>query len=195
VSIQSNLAESRAPYWKVPIARAIPALLVAVIVTFTSNHSSQVGLTVFGAYASFSGLIIAALSILLLADKPAQRLFVAQGAIGLIVGVGALIFADGGIAFLLYLMTIYAAITGFLELYSGLRARGSMLAKDWIAVGGFTALLAIVFLIIPPDLVLAIGLFGVYAVIVGVYLVIAGFSLKWSPQPSFSAPSTRETMS
>ena len=64
----------------------------------------------------------------------------------------------GGLPFLLYLVSVWAAVTGFVELFAGLRARGrTPAARDWIAVGGFTALLAIVFLLLPPDAVTAVG--------------------------------------
>ena len=56
-------------------------------------------------------------------------------------------------------------------------------ARDSIAVGGFTAVLAIVFLVFPLDAVTAVGLLGGYFVIVGVYFVIGGFSLKWAAAP------------
>ena len=59
-------------------------------------------------------------------------------------------------------------------------------ARDWIAVGALTALLAIVFLLLPPDAVTAVGLLGGYLVIVGVYLIIGGFSLKWAAAPAES---------
>jgi uncharacterized membrane protein HdeD (DUF308 family) len=85
-------------------------------------------------------------------------------------------------------VSVWAALTGFCELYCGIRTRTqSAAARDWLLVGGLTAVLAIVFLLIPADAVLAVGLFGAYAVIVGVYLGIGAFSLKWGtqhPQPS-----------
>ena len=59
-------------------------------------------------------------------------------------------------------------------------------ARDWIAVGALTALLAIVFLLLPPDAVTAVGLLCGYLVIVGVYLIIGGFSLKWAAAPAES---------
>ena len=73
-----------------------------------------------------------------------------------------------------------AAVTGLLELVAGLRRRGDASRRDWMIVGGLTVVLAIVMLLIPADPVLAVGLLGAYAVIIGVYLAIAGLSLRWS---------------
>ena len=88
-------------------------------------------------------------------------------------------------------MSVRAAVTGIVELFAGLRARGrTSAARDWIAVGGFTAVLAIVFLVFPLDAVTAVGLLGGYFVIVGVYLTIGGFSLKWAAAPESAASGT-----
>ena len=43
------------------------------------------------------------------------------------------------------------------------------------------------FLLLPPDSVTAVGLLGGYLVILGVYLVIGGFSLKWAAAPRADA--------
>ena len=104
-----------------------------------------------------------------------------------VAGLLALTVPGGGLPFLLYLVSVWAAVTGFVELFAGLRARGKVAAaRDWIAVGALTALLAIVFLLLPPDAVTAVGLLGGYLVIVGVYLIIGGFSLKWAAAPAES---------
>lgn len=177
------IAQKPSGYWAVPVARAVVALVAAGVVTFTANHSATFGLVVFGAYAILEGLLVGILSLRTVADRTVRRLFVAQGVIGLIAGVLALALSSSGLGLFLYLVSVWAALTGFLELYCGLRSRSKdAAARDWIIVGAFTAVLAIVFLLIPSDSVLAVGLFGAYAVIVGVYLAIGGFSLKWAGQ-------------
>ena len=183
------IAPKSSGYWAVPIARAVVALVAAGVVTFNSNHSATFGLVVFGAYAVVGGLLVGILSWRSVADRTVRRLFVAQGVIGVIAGVLALALSTSGLGLFLYLVSVWAALTGFLELYCGLRSRSKdPSSRDWIIVGAFTAVLALVFLLIPSDSVLAVGLFGAYAVIVGVYLAIGGFSLKWAAQH----PSTTE---
>jgi uncharacterized membrane protein HdeD (DUF308 family) len=171
----------------VPLGRAIVALIVAAVITFNANHSAMVGLITFGAYALVAGVIMAVGS-RYVADRVARRLLLAQGIFSIIAGVVALILNGAGLGVFLYTVSVWAALTGFCELYCGIRTRTqSAAARDWLLVGGLTAVLAIVFLLIPTDAVLAVGLFGAYAVIVGVYLGIGAFSLKWGtqhPQPS-----------
>lgn len=170
----------RPHYWVVPVVRGLLAIVPAAVITFSQDHSADLGLVVFGVWAVVSGLVVGALSLRLLGGRGIRSLFAITAVVTVAAGLLALA-VPGGLPFLLYLVSVWAAVTGFVELYAGLRSRGrSAVARDWIAVGAFTALLALVFLLLPPDAVTAVGLLGGYLVIVGVFLVIGGLSLKWA---------------
>lgn len=169
-------------YWTVPLARAVLALVPAIVITFNADHSALFGLLVFGVFAIVNGIVTAGLSWRTVTDPRDRTLFVVQGVVGVVAGVLALIFHAGGLGFFLYLVTVWAAITGVLELYSGIRVRGRhAVTRDWLIVGAFTAILALTFLLLPPHAVVSVGLLGAYLVILGVYLVIAGLTLAWAP--------------
>ncbi|WP_067882638.1 HdeD family acid-resistance protein [Agromyces aureus] len=175
-----DAAPERARYWVAPVVRGLLALVPAAVITFSPNHSAAFGLVVFGAWAVASGLVVGALSLRLIEDRGIRSIFAITAVVTVVAGLLALT-VPGGLPFLLFLVSAWAAVTGFLELYAGLRGRGrTPAARDWIAAGGFTAILAIVFLLLPPDTVTAVGLIGGYLVILGVYLLIGGFSLKWA---------------
>lgn len=179
-----DAAPERTPFWVVPVVRGLLALVPAAVITFSPNHSPDLGLLVFGAWAIASGLIVGALSMRLLAARGIRSLFVVNAVVTVVAGLLA-VTVPGGLPFLLYLVSVWAAVTGFVELYAGLRSRGrTPAARDWIAVGAFTAVLAVVFLLLPPDAVTAVGLLGGYLVILGVFLLIGGFSLKWALAPA-----------
>lgn len=183
-----------ARYWPVPVARAIPALAAAAVITFSEDHSATFGLLVFGGFAIASGLIVGILSWYRMSRGTSRNLITSQAAISLVAGVLALLMHAGGLGFFLYLVSMWAALTGFLELYSGFRVRPATTgSRDWLFTGAFTAILAIVFLFIQADPVLAVGLVGAYGVILGVYLIIAGLSLKWTPQQTAAAAPTHST--
>ncbi len=161
------------------LARAVVALVAGGVITFDPEHSARVGMLVFGAYALIEGVVVGA-SGALVRDSLTRWLFVAQGAFGVLVGVAALTLNGSGLGVLLGGVTFWAALTGAAEAYCGFRARGRLgLARDWMTVGGLTLILMIVYLLIPPDSVLAVGLFGAYAVVVGVYVAIGAFTLKF----------------
>ncbi|MGO4690450.1 DUF308 domain-containing protein [Glaciibacter sp. 2TAF33] len=173
-------------YWSVPILRAVLALIPAVVITFTPDHSAEFGLLAFGTFAVLSGLAVGVLGWRTITDGVFRTLFLLQGIVGVVLGAVALGFHSGGLGLFLYLVSVWGAITGFLELYSGirLRARNAAAARDWLVVGGATAVLALAFLLLPPHAVVSVGLFGAYLVMLGVFLVIAGLSLKWSTVPA-----------
>lgn len=178
--------------WPALLVRAVPALAVGLAITFMDNHSPRIGLVALGALAVASGLIGAAAGLALVGDRVTRNIFLGQAVVSVIIGALAFVLPGGTVGSLLLLLTVFAALTGFLELYAGLRHRGTALGRDWLTIGGATVVVAIVFLLIPADSVLAVGLFGVYGILLGVYLVIAGLSLKWGTQPdraSLGAPS------
>lgn len=175
-----DASPERPQYWVVPVVRGLLAVVPAVVITFSPNHSPELGLLVFGIWAVVSGLVVGALSLRLLAGRGIRSLVAINAVVTVAAGLLAL-SVPGGLPFLLYLVSVWAAVTGFVELYAGLRWRGrTAAARDWIAVGAFTAILAVVFLLLPPDAVTAVGLLGGYLVILGVFLVIGGLSLKWA---------------
>ena len=166
-------------YWVVPAARAFAAVVLAAVITFTrDSHTAQFGLIVFGAFGVVDGLATG-VGASLVPRGVTRILFVVQGAIGVLAGVLALALNSSGLGLFLYLVTVWAALTGVLELYSGFRSRSKDPAgRDWLITGGITAVLALTFVLIPSDAVLAIGLLGAWAVIVGVFQGIGAASLR-----------------
>lgn len=187
----------RATYWRLPLVRAVPAAVLALVITFSADHSAQFGLTSFGLFAIFSGAMTAGVAVRAIAGSGARPYVIAQGIVSAVIGGAALGVRDGGVATFFLVVTVWAALTGALELYSGLRSRRRHVASvDWLTVGAITAIAAVVFVLVPPDLseqfigeqgvsgtldsaVIAVGLLGAYAAIIAVYLAVAGFSAKW----------------
>ena len=46
------------PFWPVQLARAVPALVVGLLITFSVDHSATFGLIVFGIFALTTGIIL-----------------------------------------------------------------------------------------------------------------------------------------
>jgi uncharacterized membrane protein HdeD (DUF308 family) len=204
-------AEQRAAYWPFAVVRAIPLAGLALWITFTSNHSAGFGLLAFGVFGIVGGLIVGGAAWFRLRSSRARPFFLAQAAVSVVAGVLALVFRGGGVPWVFFLFTFFAAATGILELFSGLRTRRRYVAStDWLVVGGLTVLAAIVFLVIPPQFsqsfkdpdgvtrvldsaVIAVGILGAYGAIAAVYLLIAGLSAKWGTQPTVGASAEGET--
>lgn len=182
--------------WVVPALRAIVALIVGFAITFTSAHSATFGLVAFGLFAVVEGAIVGAGALGDRAERRSRGLFLVQGVLTAIAGVAALVLPDGGVHYFVWVVSAWAVVTGALELVSGIRARGRVAAaRDWMILGGLTLILAIAFLIVPPDYTLTlggieqikgeltasvvlVGMFGAWAIVAGVLLGIAAVSAR-----------------
>lgn len=201
---------TRAPYWPVPLVRAVPAVAVGLVITFSVDHTALFGLLTFGAFAVVTGAVIA-WGAFRLDIRALRTISFVQAAVALAAGIAALVFCTTGPGTLFLVVIAFAAVTGFLELYLGLRARGRHPAsREWLTLGIMTALLAIAVLLVPADYalpwsaedkgvvvsgvltsqIIVVGIVGAYAILVGVFLVIGGLSARWAANdlPSSAEP-------
>ena len=169
--------------WLGPVLRAVPALVVGLTITFTANHSPALGLSMLGAFGFATAVTLAISCLLLGVGEPLRALHGGLAIVAGVVGVLAfvvLIVMGAELAMLLLLIGGYAVLAGGLELVWGIRHRGrNSFARDAVIVGVATLALAIVLALV-GDPVSAVGFFGAYAVMLAIFLLIAGFSLKWS---------------
>jgi len=175
--------------WIAPLVRSGLALAAAVVITFSQDHSTTFGLLVFGAWALATGLVVGALQLRLETDRSTRTLLTVASVVTAASGVLALT-VPAVLPMLYYVISVWAAVTGFIELFAGLRTRGRHPAsRDRVAVGAFTAVLAVVFVLLPPDNpVVAVGLFGAYLAMIGVFLGIAAFSMRWAALERDASP-------
>lgn len=162
------------------IARALPAIVVSLVITFSANHSSIVGLIAFLAFgfATAPVLLMTALAVPLTGRARILTLVQAFAAVG--AAAVAATTLDMATDSLQLTIAIWAAVAGIAELLQGIFATEKGLAREWITLGILGCVLAIVE-IFPLSEVYAVGLFGAYAAIIGVYLVIAGLSFVMRP--------------
>jgi uncharacterized membrane protein HdeD (DUF308 family) len=171
-------------YWPWVLLRALPAIVVAVVITFSQDHSARLGFLMFGVLALVGGVTVLLGALRALRPGVARWCFVVQGSLGIVLGAIALFSGTAGLPFLVFLVGAFAVLTGFLELYSGLRARGRSDSARDVVPSDYNQLFT------GPDgveraltaSIILVGVLGAYAAILGVYLVIAGLSLKWAPR-------------
>ncbi len=176
-------------HWRLPAMRAVPALAVGLPLPFIQLHTPVVGLI--------------ALAVLLAGTAAAlwiSRRRVPDGAgrwplvVAIWSGVVAVVAAALAIiaptaAVLGLTVALWAIPTGIVELQGWVRMRSvteprtRQLARDWLAVGGFTILLGLVFAFL-RDPVSLVGFLGAYAVIVGVFHAVAALSARPARTPT-----------
>ena len=158
--------------------RAVPAIVATAIITFSRNHSAVVGLSVFAGYAIVASVVLF-VSIARVPLTGSDRIFFGiQAVVTGTSGIIALFNAGSGLSALVLVLSIWAALTAALELYAGYRHSDRAISREWLTIGAFTGILAVIMAAFPVNDVYAVGLFGAYGAILGVYLVIAGLSLR-----------------
>jgi len=182
--------------WIVALSRAVPALVLGLVITFNPDHSAVLGLIGFGVYALVVGAVLLAAALRGLIEASAKTTFLIQGVVTAVAGIAALVLPSGGTPYLVWILSAWAIVAGALELVTGIRhRRRSAAARDWILTGALTVLLAIAVLLVPPglatsftgpdevervltDAIVVVGILGAWAIIVGVQLGIAAVSLR-----------------
>jgi uncharacterized membrane protein HdeD (DUF308 family) len=185
--MSQDSARFAARYWLVQLLGAVIALIAGVVVTFSPDHSPSFGLSVFAGYALVSGGVIAGTAFRAERSRFATAVTVAQGLIGVGTGLAALlilVLGASSIVTLVAVLVVWALPNAAADLTLGLRrSEASPASRDHVVIGVAAGLLAVVALLGLTDSVLVVGAFGAFAAIVGVYLAIAAFTLRWDSAP------------
>jgi uncharacterized membrane protein HdeD (DUF308 family) len=165
---------------KVLGVRAVIFVAVGLFITFTQSHSAAIGLlalAIFGiglAVANIVATIWDKRSYLSVESLPLTLISLAAGLFAALIPqtdptAQALAFV--------YLVSSWAVVSGAIELYlanrSGFRTRTG---KDGLITAVLGLGLGLLFLIVPLDIVSAVGFFGAFLVICSVHFAIAALT-------------------
>src|ERR1700709_405056 len=91
-----------AAYWYAPLARAVPAAVLAFVITFAGGfYTPEYGLASFGGYAVVVGAIGVFLSLRAIGHGVLRTVFLIQAIVSVAAGVAALVGMHGGLPVLL----------------------------------------------------------------------------------------------
>lgn len=160
------------------ILQAVPALVAAIVITFSSDHSPLVGLIIF-AGATFlmaGGQMLTAVSV---TAWPRARTAIGIQAVSSIAAGGvAAAFLGGERTTLTMCVSVWAAIVAVTSGLAGWFTPDRSVAREFFVLTGLAGLLAIVEAALPLSDVYAVGLFGAYLAVFGVFSIIAGVSMS-----------------
>lgn len=180
----------------VQLLRALLAAVAALMITFSSDHSAAVGLSVFSGFV-FTTALVQVLAAWLVLPAGSRWSSILLAVVGVIAGMATGVPAWRSDDLFFVVVSTSAIVSGGIELLAGIRARrsGDATARDAITVGALGVLLGVVLLLIPAGflqeytiekagtfvlsgIILGVGMFGGYAAIVAVFLGIAGLTPK-----------------
>ncbi|MCM3694811.1 acyl-CoA synthetase [Microbacterium oleivorans] len=191
------------------MGRALFAAIAAVMITFSGDHSAQVGGAVFSGFAVATGLILL-LSAWLVFRTGERSQALLLGILTLVAGMIATLPAARTVDGFFTVVLVWALVAGAAELVIGIigRRRGTPAAGESVFVGALTIVLGLALLFVPrgytldyyidqaqqsftlTGITIGVGVFGGYAAIVAVYLGIAAFSPRPAAVPAVETADT-----
>jgi uncharacterized membrane protein HdeD (DUF308 family) len=166
--------------WRALALRGLVALLFGLVVLFWPGLVLAVLAVLFGIYALVDGAITF-VPALRSSDRGAQRsLPLAEGVVGIIAGLVALLWPGLSASGLVYVIAGWAVATGVLKILSAIALRAEV-ENGWLLAGSgaLSVLFGTVLVVLArSDLPFLAPFIGVFAVVVGLALVVFAFRLR-----------------
>ena len=166
--------------WRVMVFRGLSALIFGLVVLFWPGLIFAVLRLLFGVYATVDGAVVLVPALRTPRQGVRRWLPLAEGTVGVISGLGALLLPGITVSGLLYVIVGWAVATGILKVTTAIMLR-SELENGWLLAGSgalsvlFGAALAALTGSDLPSLAPFIGLF---AVLVGLALIVFAFRTR-----------------
>jgi uncharacterized membrane protein HdeD (DUF308 family) len=166
--------------WWVLVLRGGLAILLGILAFIWPAHTVRALFILVGLFLILDGVITAGSSISHRRGVSAWWFFLVEGIVGFLVGLFALLRPETAAVVLVFLVGVWALVTGIMEVLAGLRLRAS-LPGEWLLVAGgvLSVLFGLIMIFIPSTAVIALlWLVAVYFILFGAVLVILGFRLR-----------------
>ncbi len=166
--------------WWLVVLRGVAGILFGIL-TFLMPRLSLIALVLlFGAYAFVDGILAIGSALRRREAGMQWWMMLLEGVAGVAAGVVTAIWPGITALALLYLIAIWALLTGVLELMAAVRLR-RVISGEWLLVlsGIASLVLGVLLLLFPRAGALAVVLWiGAYALVFGILLVALGMRLR-----------------
>lgn len=180
--------------WWLVVLRGVLAILFGVLAFVWPALTWLTLIIMFGIYAIVDGVVAIVTGLGRAKDSSRWWAFLVEGLLGIGAGIVALILPDLTALVLIYMIAIWALITGILEIAAAVRLRDEI-SNEWVlGLSGFISMVLGILLFVQPAAggLAIIWTIGGYALIFGILLLILGFRLRsWrTPNRPEAIPST-----
>jgi uncharacterized membrane protein HdeD (DUF308 family) len=166
--------------WWVVALRGVVAIIFGLLTFVLPGITLAVFVLLFGAYAIVEGIFNVIAAIRGRAGRAPWWALLLEGLVS--IGAGVVTFVWPGLTalVLLYVIAVWAVITGVLEIAAAIRLRKLITGEWWLALSGVLSIVFGVLLMIAPAagaLVVVLWI-GAYAVVFGALLIGLAFRLR-----------------
>lgn len=168
-----------AKHWWAILIRGIIAVLFAILLIAATGFTLKVLIVILGIYLLFDGLLSVLAGIAATSHKH-WWLLIVEGLISLAAGIFVFALPNVTLLVLVYLVAIWAVITGLFEFIASFAATWASTGKIFLGVGGvISVILGIIIFLYPViSLFAMIWLVAIYALVFGISLIIFSIKLK-----------------
>ena len=173
--------------WRMLALRGILAIIFGLIAITVPGIALLAFIYVFGAYALIDGIIAVVVSLRERGSLGRWGWVLFEGILSILVGIVAFVYPGLTALVLLYLVAIWAILTGIIEIVTAFAIR-EYISREWALVlaGVLSIVFGIILIIFPGAGLLSIlWLVGIYAIVFGVLFIIRAFQLRsWASSMS-----------
>ena len=172
-----SLLSALSANWWVLALRGLLAVLFGVAALFLPLGTLEAVGRLFGVYAILEGALVVLIG---MRGTRYRGAFIAEGAFGIVAGLVALAWPDVTALVLLYVVAIWAILSGIAEMSTAVALRREI-EGEWVLflVGVLSVVLGVAMAVLPSVGVLSlIWLVGLYALAIGVALIVLAFRVR-----------------
>jgi len=165
--------------WWLHVLRGCLAILFGIIAIIWPGLSLGILIILFGVYVLLEG-VLAIIAAFKQRKEKSWWLLLLEGIAGLVVGIFAFIWPALTAVVLLIFISLWAILTGILEIAAAVQLRKEM-KGEWVLglAGGLSVLIGILLIANPLAGALAVvWLIGIYAILFGTLLIYLGFKAR-----------------
>ena len=166
-------------YWWVTVVRGVIAILFGVLAFTLPMQTLAALVMVFGAFALADGVFAVATALSGRKITPNWWIVLAQGLVGIGVGVLTLFHPAITAVVLLVYIAFWALFVGVTQLFAAVKLRHEITGEMWLALGGILGVAFGLLLLWRPaaGALTVLWLIATFAIVWGVVLMIGGFGV------------------
>lgn len=178
--------------WWILALRGVFAILFGILALIWPSLTLLVLVMLFGAYALIDGIFAMIAGIATYGRNERWWAVLLEGVASILLGVLTFVWPGMTTLVLVYLIAVWALITGIFEIVAAIQLRKEITGEWMMVLSGSVSVLFGLFLIVAPGAG-ALGLIwviGAYAITFGILLIIVAFRLRKlaHDNPSIAAP-------
>ncbi|QRN81432.1 MAG: HdeD family acid-resistance protein [Nocardiopsis sp. BM-2018] len=177
-ALAGNILGDLSQSWWVLVVRGAAAVIFGVVALAWPGESLLALMIVFGAFALVDGIAVGITAFR--AASGTRTPLVIQSVLSILLGLGALIWPLAFGLAMVFVIAAWAIVTGVAEIVTAVRLR-AQISSEWllIFIGALSVILgALLFLEPILGALTIITVVGIYAIVFGVVMAVAGFRLR-----------------